>query len=175
MDSTKIFHNIDPVYDENSESLILGTMPSPKSRETGFYYGHPKNKFWPVMAAVFEEEKIPETIEEKKVFLIKNHIALWDVLRSCQISGASDQSIKDPVPNDIAGLVSKTKIKKIFTTGKKAGELYRRFCMEATGIKNIGLPSTSPANCRFSIEKLVNEYIIIRERSGDFLSEVFYL
>lgn len=155
-------HEIKPVVYPNSKILILGTFPSPKSREYGFFYGHPRNRFWNILSTLFGVE-YPKTIEEKKALLKKERIALWDVLASCTITGASDTSIKDPVPNDISGLIKGTDIKQIFTTGKKAESLYKKYCEKETGIKAIGLPSTSPANCSMSLETLVEKYKIILE------------
>lgn len=149
-----ISHTFLPVYDENSESLILGSFPSVKSREQGFYYGHPQNRFWKVLATVYGCE-VPKTVEEKKSLLLSNHIAVWDVIDSCDIIGSSDSSIKNVVPADIAGLLEKTKINRIFVNGKTAGKLYEKFSRESTGIEAVQLPSTSPANAAFSVEKLV--------------------
>jgi len=153
----RVEHEFGPFYDENSKVLILGTIPSPKSRELGFYYGHPRNRFWQVLADVLGEE-FPETLEDKKL-LAKNHgIALWDVLASCEINGASDASIRDAEPNDMNVILQKADIKAIFATGAKAHELYRKMCYPACGVEAIRLPSTSPANCGFSYEKLKEEY-----------------
>ena len=149
-----IAHTFLPVYDENSKVLILGSFPSVKSREQGFYYGHPQNRFWKVMAAVCNCE-VPKTIEEKKTMLLRNHIAIWDVIDSCDIIGSSDSSIKNVVPADIAGLLSKTKIDRVFVNGKTAGKLYKKFSEKSTGISSVVLPSTSPANAACSLEKLV--------------------
>lgn len=149
-----IYHTFSPVFDENSEVLILGSFPSVKSREQGFYYGHSQNRFWKVLAAVCGCE-VPETIEAKKSMLLVKHIAIWDVIDSCDIIGSSDSSIKNVVPADIAGILSKTKITRIFANGKTAGKLYEKFCREKTGIDAIILPSTSPANAAFSLERLV--------------------
>lgn len=154
---TTVKHEIAPVYDENCRVLILGTMPSPKSREAGFYYGHPQNRFWKVLAALWDEP-VPETIPEKKCFLLKHHIALWDVLASCDIHGADDSSIKNPVPNDFSVLLKEAPIEAIFTTGKKAYETYCRLCEKNTGIKAMPLPSTSPANCRMKWEDILMQY-----------------
>ena len=142
-------HTLSPIYDKNSKVLILGTMPSPKSREVGFYYGHPQNRFWKVLADIFNEESLT-TIEEKITFLHRHQLALWDVLQSCEIQGADDASIKNPIPND-------------FTTGKKATDLYMKHCYPKTNIPAIGLPSSSPANRRISYEKLKEEYSKILE------------
>lgn len=153
-----VTHTFEPVYDENAKILILGTMPSPKSRENGFYYSHPQNRFWKILAEIFQEP-FPSGNGQKKEMLYRHHIALWDVLQSCRIEGASDSSIKDPVPNDIKGLLDKTHIKTIFTTGKTAYRLYERFCLDKTGIQAIALPSTSPANQRYyRYEDILNKY-----------------
>lgn len=156
----QVFHTIEPVFDEHSRVLILGTMPSPKSREEGFYYAHPQNRFWPVLAAVFGE-KTPQGTDARKAFALKHGIALWDVLASCDIDGAADASIKNPVPNDIAWLAAKTQIESIFTTGGTAYRLYNRCCAAKTGIKAVGLPSTSAANARMSLDRLIGEYRVI--------------
>ncbi len=161
MERQIIEHTLDPVYDSNSEILILGTMPSPKSRENGFYYGHPQNRFWRVLAQILSD-KLPATNKEKRQFLLCHHIALWDVLKSCSIEGADDSSIKEPVPNDIASLLEKTNIRSIFTTGKKAYTLYNRYCRKNTGIDAVSLPSTSPANRRYySDEDIIREYRLL--------------
>ena len=158
-----IKHTLAPVYNEISEILILGTMPSPKSRENGFYYGHPQNRFWRVLSEVLSEP-LPKSNEEKKTMLLKHHIALWDVLKSCTIEGADDSSIKDPKPNDIASLINKTHIKYIFTTGTKAYSLYNRYIKSKVGIEAVPLPSTSPANRRYyTDEKILKEYSILSD------------
>lgn len=155
-----IEHTIAPVYDRNSRILILGTMPSPKSREYGFYYSHPQNRFWRVVSDLYGEP-VSVTNEEKTAFLLRNRIALWDVLKSCRIEGADDSSIKDPVANDISGLLAQTDIRAVFTTGTKAAALYKRLCRETAG-EAISLPSTSPANCRhYTYERLKEAYRII--------------
>ena len=154
---TLVTHEFPALFDENSEVLMLGSIPSPKSREQGFYYGHPQNRFWKVLAQVLNEP-LPATIDEKRTMLLKHHIALWDVLDSCTIIGASDTSIEDVVPNDIASLLAKTKIKRIFCTGATAHKLYEKYCEKAAGIKATKLPSTSPANCAVKMEKLVEAY-----------------
>lgn len=154
----KLFHSIKPIYNENSKVLVLGTFPSPKSREQGFYYGHPQNRFWRVLSAVLKAET-PLTIEQKKSLLLKHGIALWDVLESCEISGAADSSIASPKVNDFSRITSIADIKATFTTGKKATELFEKL----TGSKSIYLPSTSPANCAMSIEKLAEQYKVLLE------------
>ncbi len=156
-------HILDPFYDENSRVLILGTIPSPKSREEGFFYAHPQNRFWRIMADLFCLPPF-ETKEEKCIFLKKHHIALWDVLHSCTITGADDQSIKNIVPNDLSVIFKKANLRAVFTTGKKAGALYQKYCYPHTKKEAVCLPSTSPANCRYyTYEKLLKEYKIILE------------
>lgn len=155
-------HTLSPIYDKNSKVLILGTMPSPKSREVGFYYGHPQNRFWKVLTDIFNEEPLI-TVEDKITFLQRHQLALWDVLQSCEIQGADDASIKNPIPNDFTSLLKETNIKAIFTTGKKATDLYMKYCYPKTHIPTIGLPSSSPANRRISYEKLKEEYSRILE------------
>ena len=152
-----VTHEFPPVYDRDSRVLLLGSIPSPKSREVGFYYGHPQNRFWKVLAAVLGE-KVPETISQKKAMLKRHHIALWDVLESCTIVGASDTSIEDAVPNKIAALVAKSKVTRIFCTGATAHKLYQKYCAADVGIDAVKLPSTSPANCAISLERLVDAY-----------------
>ena len=146
-----IIHEIEPVFDAESRVLMLGTMPSPKSREQGFYYGHPQNRFWKVLAAVFDAE-VPQTIPEKKQLLLTRHIALWDVLASCTIAGASDASIRDPEPNDIAQLCAAAPIEQIFCTGAKATQLYRKLCecSDETTRSCRGLPGCSAPLPRLS-------------------------
>lgn len=151
---THISHTFLPVYDENSKILILGSFPSVKSREQGFYYGHPKNRFWKVVAAVCKAE-VPQTIDEKKAMLLDNRIAIWDVIDSCDIKGSSDSSIRNVVPADIAGLLKKTNIRAVFANGRTAGKLYERYVEREAGLSATVLPSTSPANAASSLEKLI--------------------
>ena len=157
MNETHQVHEFGPAYDKNSRILILGSFPSVKSREVGFYYGHPKNRFWKLLAALYQEKE-PEGIPEKKVFLAKHHIALWDVIESCDITGSSDSSIRNAVVNDIGSILKDSKIQKIYANGKKAEGLYQKYVQPTTGIEIIGLPSTSPANAAFSIERLMQEW-----------------
>ncbi len=147
-----IVHPIPPVYDENSEVLILGSFPSVKSREQGFFYGHPQNRFWKVTAAVFGE-RVPETVEEKKAFLLRNHIALWDVIGSCEIEGSADSSIRNVIPNDLSVILDAADINGIFINGKTAYKYYRKYTEKATGREVVCLPSTSPANAAWNIGK----------------------
>lgn len=153
-------HTFEPVYDENSRILILGSLPSVKSREQGFYYGHPQNRFWKVLARLLEWEE-PATIEEKKAMLLKNKIAIWDVLESCDIKGSSDSSIKNAVAADIPGLLKKTKIEKIYVNGTTAGKYYKKYIWPLTGVEAIVLQSTSPLNCRYDMEKLTENWSVI--------------
>lgn len=152
-----VTHEFPALFDRDSRVLLLGSIPSPKSREQGFYYGHPQNRFWKVMAQVLGEE-VPETIPQKKAMLQKHHVALWDVLESCTIVGASDTSIEDVVPNKISELVKKSKVTRIFCTGATAHKLYQKYCAADVGMDAVKLPSTSPANCAVSLEKLVAAY-----------------
>ena len=154
---TLVTHEFPALYDRNSRVLLLGSIPSPKSREQGFYYGHPQNRFWKVLAAVLGES-VPETIPQKKAMLKKHHIALWDVLESCTIVGASDTSIEDVVPNKISELVQATHVERIFCTGATAHKLFQKYCAQDAGMDAEKLPSTSPANCAVSFEKLEDAY-----------------
>lgn len=156
----KVSHEFGPYINKDSKVLILGSIPSVKSREYGFYYMHPQNRFWKIMSDLFDED-FPETINDKKNFLKRNKIALWDVLDTCEINGSSDSSIKNPKVNDIKGLIEGTAVKYIFVTGKKALELYDKYCYDDVLIKAIYLPSTSGANCAFSYDNLKEKYEII--------------
>jgi len=164
--SEHITHSIAPVFDESSHTLILGTMPSPKSREQGFYYGHPQNRFFPALAAAFDEPA-PMGVEARRAFLLRHGIAMWDVLKECEIRGASDTSIKNPVPNDIAWLLTQAPIRRIFTTGAAAAKLYRRLCEPLTGMSCTQLPSPSPANCRIPFGELTEAYRIVSESAEE--------
>jgi TDG/mug DNA glycosylase family protein len=149
----RISHPIEPVFDENSEILILGSFPSVKSREQMFFYGHPQNRFWKVMANV-TGDTVPESIDEKKAFLLKNHIAVWDVIAQCDIEGSSDSSIKNVKANDLSRILAKANIKKICCNGAKSWELYNKYINPVIGIDAEKLPSTSPANAAWSVERL---------------------
>lgn len=152
-----VCHTFEPVYDENAKILILGSLPSVQSRERGFYYGHPMNRFWKVLAAVFACP-VPGTIEEKKEMLLAHHVALWDVVESCDIIGSSDGSIKNVTPANIGAVLSKTNISGIYANGKKAESLYRKYIFPKTQRPITALPSTSPANAACSLEKLVEAW-----------------
>ena len=146
-------HPFPPVVDENCRILILGSFPSVRSREEGFFYGHPQNRFWRVLAAVFNEA-IPADVPSKKAFLLRHHIALWDVIASCEISGSSDASVRNAVPVRISRVTNSAHIKKVICNGTLAFKLYQRHLESAVGIKAAALPSTSPANAACSLEKL---------------------
>lgn len=156
-DSKKVKHPFPPLYDENSQILILGSFPSVKSREVKFFYGHPQNRFWKVVANVFDE-KIPETIEDKKSLILKNHLALWDVISECEITGSSDASIKNAKANDISKILKDSSIKKIIVNGKTAGRLYIKYIEPVTGIKAVVMPSSSPANAAWSLDRLIEAW-----------------
>lgn len=156
-----VTHTFEPVFDENSKVLILGSFPSVKSRENNFYYGHPQNRFWKVLATVFEED-VPQSIEEKKEFLLKHQIAVWDVIESCTIIGSSDTSIKDVVVNDFSKVLLESAIEMIYVNGTKAYELYEKFAEEKTGMKAMKLPSTSPANAAWNLDRLCEVWRQIR-------------
>ena len=160
MDSDTVYHPFGPGSDENSEVLLLGSIPSPKSREVNFFYGHPQNRFWRVLAAVLHEP-VPETILAKREMVLRRHIAMWDTLASCEIRGASDAAIRNPVPNDIASLLPKTKIHAVFCTGATSHKLYTKLCQPTTGIAAVKLPSTSPANAAWTLERLTDAYQVI--------------
>ena len=153
MEYEHIVHSFEPVYDKASEILILGTLPSVKSRENNFYYGHKQNRFWKVLATLLKEP-VPDTIEEKKAMLLAHRIAMWDVIQSCDIKGSSDSSIKNVQPTDIGMILEKTNITRIYANGNKAGQLYKRYQFPVTGIEAMVLPSTSPANAAWSLERL---------------------
>ena len=157
MEYGHVDHAIDPVFDERSRVLMLGTMPSPASREAGFFYGHPQNRFWRVLAAVFDEPA-PETIEDKRDLLLRRRIALWDVLASCDIEGASDASIRNARPNDLSRIFDAADIQAVFATGTKAGQLYAKYCESDCGVPCVTLPSTSPANAKMRLEDLTETY-----------------
>ena len=169
---THVTHGFGPVWDEQSRVLILGSIPSPSSREAGFYYMFPRNRFWPVLAALFDQ-RVPEPDPAVRTeFVLKHRIALWDVIQECDIHGASDASITNVVPTDIAGLLDRAPIDTIFTTGRKAGQLYRRYCLPSLQEKGyrptmINLPSTSPANAAQSLTDLVKAYQPIRKALDD--------
>lgn len=151
-------HPLEPVFDESSRVLILGTMPSPKSREVGFYYGHPQNRFWRVLAALFDEP-LPTTNEERRALILRHHLALWDVCASCEIQGASDASLRHAQPNDLSRILRVAPIKRVATTGKTAARLYKKLLQPLyPALPLLELPSTSGANASMRLEDLVQAY-----------------
>ncbi len=157
-----IKHPIKPLYDENSKILILGSFPSVKSREQMFFYGHPQNRFWRVVADVFGKS-VPQTIENKRDLLLSSGVAVWDVIASCDIEGSSDSSIKNVVANDISVILDNADIKQIFVNGKTAEKYYNKYLKNRVGKEAVCLPSTSPANATWSLEKLAVAWRIIKE------------
>ena len=158
-------HPIAPVFDKDSKVLILGSFPSVKSREEGFFYGHPQNRFWKVTSKVFGDE-LPVTIDEKKAFLIRNHIALWDVIGSCEIDGSSDSSIRDVTVNDLSVILGTADIRAIFLNGKKAEQYYLKYLFPVLKRDAVCLPSTSPANAAWSLDKLTDAWKIIKDNAN---------
>lgn len=156
----RIVHTFAPVYDKNSKLLILGSFPSVKSREISFYYGHPRNRFWTLLSALLKQP-IPVSIEEKKNLLLSYHIALWDVIQSCEIKGSSDSSIKNVVPNNILSLIEQSSVTHIYANGSKAYSLYEKYCKPNIFLPITKLPSTSPANAAFPLERLIKEWSIL--------------
>ena len=156
----RIDHPIPPLYDRSSRILILGSFPSVKSREAMFFYGHPQNRFWPVLAAVLGCER-PTTIEEKKRLALTHHIALWDAIASCEITGSSDSSIREAVPTDLTPILKTAPIRQIFCNGATSYQLYCRHQQKLTGREAVKLPSTSPANAAWSIERLTQAWSVI--------------
>ncbi len=157
-----VVHPIPPLYDKDSKILILGSFPSVKSREGHFFYNHPQNRFWKVMAAVTGSE-VPVTIPEKREFLLSHNIALWDVLHSCTIKGSSDTSIKNPVPNDLSPILRAAPIRQIFCNGTTSYRYFQKFQEKELGIKAICLPSTSPANAAFTLPRLIESWSVIAD------------
>ncbi len=155
-------HPFPPLYDENSKVLILGSFPSVKSREQMFFYGHPQNRFWKVISAVMRDNT-PTTIEEKRNFLHTHHIALWDVIASCDIMGSADSSIKNVVANDLTQILAKADIEQIFVNGKTAHKYYNQYIRDTIGREAVCLPSTSPANASFGVDKLVTTWEMVKK------------
>ena len=163
MQKKKIYHELEPYYNSDSTVLILGSMPSVKSRELKFYYMHPQNRFWKTLAKVYDED-LPNTIDDKKEFLKRHKIALWDVIASCNITGSSDSSISNVKVNNINKLLKETNVEKIFTLGRKAHNLYNKYLLPKTKKEALYLPSSSPLYCPKGIdEKLYNEYLKIKD------------
>lgn len=166
MTARPILHPIPPFWRPDSEILILGSFPSVKSREQGFFYGHPRNRFWLVLAEVFDQP-VPAAIEEKKAFLERNKVALWDVVASCTISGSADSSIDNVIPNDIQPLLAASRIDRIFVNGGTAKKYYDRYLLPSVGLEAAALPSTSPANAAWSAARLTEAWSRIRVRSAE--------
>ncbi|MBQ8497581.1 MAG: DNA-deoxyinosine glycosylase [Clostridia bacterium] len=151
-----VTHPFEPIFDRNSKILILGSLPSVRSRADGFYYSHPQNRFWKLMARLFQTD-IPQTIEDKKSFLLRHGIALWDVIASCEIENSADSTIRNAIPNDLSRIFEKADIRSIYTNGKTADKLYRKYNQREA----VCLPSTSPANAAWTIEKLESTWKVI--------------
>lgn len=157
MERSKQIHPIAPLYDGASRVLLLGSFPSVKSREAAFFYAHPQNRFWPVLAALFDEPEA-QSVEQKKSLALRHGVAIWDVLAQCEITGSSDASITGAVPNDLSPILRAADIRAIFCNGGTAYACYHKYCRARTGREAILLPSTSPANARWSKERLVQEW-----------------
>lgn len=156
-----LIHPIPPVFDAGSRVLILGSFPSVKSREAAFFYGHPQNRFWKVTSSVFGVEE-PRNTEEKKAFLLQNHLAVWDVIGSCDIEGSSDSSIRNVTVNDLGIILETADIRSIFVNGKTAYRYYQKYSQPVTGRPAICLPSTSPANAAWDLKRLTEAWMCIR-------------
>ena len=155
-----IVHPLEPLYDKNSKILILGSFPSIKTREYGFFYGHKQNRFWKILSGIFDEE-IADTIEDKRAFLIKHNIAVWDSIYSCDIIGSSDSTIKNVVPTDLKPILKGSRVDRIFCNGATSYKYFHQFSEKDLGIKGVKLPSSSPANAAYSINRLIDEWKII--------------
>lgn len=154
-----MIHSIEPVYDENSIILILGSFPSVKSREQAFYYAHPQNRFWRLLTTILGELNLPNDNAEKSAFLLTHKIALFDVIASCEITGSSDSSIRNVIPNDLTPILNKADIKGIYCNGTSSFKLYEKYLEKITGIKAHHLPSTSPANASWTFERLTKKWM----------------
>ena len=156
-----IQHPFPPLFGPGSDTLILGSFPSVKSREAMFFYGHPQNRFWRVVAALYGDP-VPQTIEEKKALILSHRLALWDSIASCEITGSSDASIRNAVPTDLSAILANSSVTRIFCNGAQSYRIYCRYQLPRTGIEAVRLPSTSPANAACSLEKLIEAWRIIR-------------
>lgn len=163
-DYTHIVHPFGPLYDETSTVLILGSLPSVKSREQNFFYGHPQNRFWPLLAALFGEAA-PQSVEEKKALALRNHVALWDTIYSCDIVGSSDSSIRGVVPTDLRPILAGSRVKRIFCNGRTSGLYYAKYQEKTLNIRATVLPSTSPANAAWTMDRLMEAWRAIREET----------
>lgn len=162
MKPEQIVHPIPPLYDAQSRILILGSFPSIKSREAMFFYGHPQNRFWPLLARLLGEQA-PTSIEEKRALALGHHIALWDSIRSCTITGSSDSSVRDVVSNDLSVILDHSKVGRIYCNGALSHKMYMKYIYPTTGIEAVKLPSTSPANAAYSMDRLEKEWRVITE------------
>ncbi|MBR0161700.1 MAG: DNA-deoxyinosine glycosylase [Oscillospiraceae bacterium] len=162
----RLVHPFPPTWNGQSRILILGSFPSVKSREMAFFYGHPQNRFWHVVSAVFSDA-FPKTVEERRAFLLRHRIAAWDVIASCSIVGSSDSSIRDAVANDIRPILDGAEIRQIYVNGKTAFRLYEKYLLPLTGRDAVCLPSTSPANAAWSLERLIEAWSVIAEPAGE--------
>ena len=156
----RIDHPFPPLFDSESRTLILGSFPSVKSREAMFFYGHPQNRFWKLIAQLCNED-VPVSIEEKSALILRNHLALWDSIHSCTITGSSDSSVRDVVPNDLSVIFENSKVSRVFCNGALSHKMYMKYIYPATGIDAVKLPSTSPANAAYSLERLAQEWKVI--------------
>ena len=156
----RIDHPIPPLYDGDSRILILGSFPSAASRNVRFFYGHPQNRFWRVLAALYGES-VPESIGKKRAFLLGRGIALWDVIASCEIRGSADASVRNALPNDLSPILRESRIRRIFANGRLSYDLYARYQEKETGIRSVYLPSTSPANAAFGMDRLIDAWKVI--------------
>lgn len=163
MEAENLIHPFPPLYNSESTTLILGSFPSVKSREARFFYGHPQNRFWRVMALLFDS-RVPETIEEKTSLMLSHRLALWDSIHSCTIRGSSDSSVRDVVPNDIGAILRSSKINRVFCNGALSYKMYMKYIYPATGLAAVRLPSTSPANAGCSLTRLTEEWRVIIDR-----------
>ena len=157
-----IQHPFPPLFGPDSDTLILGAFPSVKSREAMFFYGHPQNRFWRVLAALYGES-VPQTVNEKKALILSHRLALWDSIASCEITGSSDASIRNAVPTDLSTILANSNVTRIFCNGAQSHRIYCRYQLPRTGIEAVKLPSTSPANAACSLEKLIEAWRIIRK------------
>ena len=158
--SERLSHPFGPLYDASSRILILGSFPSVKSREQNFFYGHPQNRFWRVVSGLLGEP-LPRTIEEKRELILSHHIALWDTIASCTVTGSSDASIKDVVPNDLSGILGAADIRTVYCNGAASWSLYEKYIKPVSGRPAVKLPSTSPANAAWSAERLREAWSVI--------------
>ena len=160
--SERILHPFPPLFDSESRTLILGSFPSVKSREAMFFYGHPQNRFWRLTALLCHEDT-PQTIEEKSSLILRHHLALWDSIQSCTITGSSDSSVRDVVPNDLRVIFDNSKTERVFCNGALSQNMYMKYIYPQTGIAAVKLPSTSPANAAYSLERLAESWRVIME------------